>query len=232
MSSILKALKRLEQEKATRKPEYIKIDAEILKSGSSRKLSSAALIIAACAVFASGGIAAYLFLKREAPPASAVKPQAPMPTTAGTAGSAGSAVTAAPPASESVSSANRNAPPTTTLNPRSERPVSSSQPVIPRQQSRVEKAAEAVPSLTPTTQVSEQKPAAVAPVVPPAKQTLLKLDGIAFQDGGSDNLAVINGTTVSKGSVIEGARVEEIQKDRVKFSRGGEKFEIILDKSN
>jgi general secretion pathway protein B len=229
MSSILKALKRLEQEKATRKPEYIRIDAEILKSGSSRKLSSAALVIAACAVFASGGIAAYLFLKREAPPASAIKPQAPLPTTAGTAGSA---VTAAPPASESVSSANRNAPPTTTLNPRSERPVSSSQPVIPRQQSRVEKAAEAGPSIPSTTQVSEQKSAAVAPVVPPAKQTLLKLDGIAFQDGGSDNLAVINGTTVSKGSVVEGARVEEIQKDRVKFSRGGEKFEIILDKSN
>jgi hypothetical protein len=32
--------------------------------------------------------------------------------------------------------------------------------------------------------------------------------------------------------VIEGARVEEIQKDRVRFSRGGERFEIILDKSN
>ena len=64
-----------------------------------------------------------------------------------------------------------------------------------------------------------------------AAKPVLKVNGIAFQDG-ADSVAVINGITVSKGSVIEGARVEEIQKDRVRFSRGGEKFDIILDKSN
>ncbi len=58
------------------------------------------------------------------------------------------------------------------------------------------------------------------------------MEGIAFQDGGTDSVAVVNGAAVSKGSVIEGARVEEILKDRVKFSRGSEKFEIILDKTN
>jgi hypothetical protein len=70
----------------------------------------------------------------------------------------------------------------------------------------------------------------VAPVVIPANP-VLKVHGIAFQDG-ADSVAVVNGITVSNGSVIEGARVEEIQKDRVRFSRGAEKFEIILDKSN
>jgi type II secretory pathway component PulC len=69
-----------------------------------------------------------------------------------------------------------------------------------------------------------------APPVIPANP-VLKVHGIAFQDG-ADSVAVVNGITVSNGSVIEGARVEEIQKDRVRFSRGAEKFEIILDKSN
>ncbi len=60
----------------------------------------------------------------------------------------------------------------------------------------------------------------------------LTVNGIAYQEGGSDNLAVINGITVSNGAVIEGVKVEDIQKDRVQFSHDGEKFEIILNKSN
>jgi type II secretory pathway component PulC len=78
------------------------------------------------------------------------------------------------------------------------------------------------------------EPKPVTSSAPPAitKPVSLKVEGIAFQDGGTDGVAVVNGVTVSKGSVIEGARIEEIQKDRVKFSRGGEKFEIILDKTN
>jgi type II secretory pathway component PulC len=70
----------------------------------------------------------------------------------------------------------------------------------------------------------------VAPLVTPVKP-VLKVHGIAFQDG-AESVAVINGIAVSKGSVIEGARVEEILKDRVRLSRGGETFEIILDKMN
>jgi type II secretory pathway component PulC len=73
-------------------------------------------------------------------------------------------------------------------------------------------------------------PVPVALVVKPVKP-VLKVNGIAFQDG-ADSVAVINGITVSNGSVIEGARVEEIHKDHVKFSRDGEKFYIILEKSN
>lgn len=225
MSSILKALKRLEQEKSTRKPEFVKIDAEILKSVSSGKRSSAALVIAACAVFASGGGAAYLFLKHDAPPIAAAKPQSPVPT----AGTALSGIPTPAPVPETVSNANRNTTPAaTTLNTATERPAPAPQPVMPRQKPRIELTSDLVP---PTAPVPEQKSTA-APVAPPAKQSVLKLDGIAFQDGGADSLAVINGTTVSKGSLIEGARVEEIQKDRVRFSRGSEKFEVILDRSN
>jgi general secretion pathway protein B len=58
------------------------------------------------------------------------------------------------------------------------------------------------------------------------------VQGIAFQDGSANGVAVVNGVAVSNGSVIEGVRVEEIQNDRVTFSRDGKKFEIVLDKSN
>jgi type II secretory pathway component PulC len=92
------------------------------------------------------------------------------------------------------------------------------------------KSAEIVPQDVPVEPESVSLPAPVAPLVPPARP-VLKVDGIAFQDG-ADSVAVINGVTVSNGSVIEGARVEEIQKDRVRFSRDGETFDIILDKSN
>jgi hypothetical protein len=34
------------------------------------------------------------------------------------------------------------------------------------------------------------------------------------------------------GAVIEGAKVEEIGKDRIRFSYGGESFEVPLGNSN
>jgi type II secretory pathway component PulC len=76
-----------------------------------------------------------------------------------------------------------------------------------------------VPSIQPASPL----PAPVRPV--------LKVLGIAYQDG-AESAAVINGVTVTKGSVIEGVRVDEIQKDHVRFSSGGEKFEVFLDKSD
>jgi general secretion pathway protein B len=45
-------------------------------------------------------------------------------------------------------------------------------------------------------------------------------------------VAVVNGIPVSNGSVVEGARVEDIQRDRVRFSYGGERFEVTLGKTN
>jgi type II secretory pathway component PulC len=99
-----------------------------------------------------------------------------------------------------------------------------------KQPARSLKSAETVPQAVTAEPESVSPSAPVVPLVPPPRP-VLKVDGIAFQDG-ADSVAVINGVTVSKGSVIEGARVEEIQKDRVRFSRGGERFEIILDKSN
>ncbi len=62
---------------------------------------------------------------------------------------------------------------------------------------------------------------------------VLRVNGIAFQaSGGVDNMAIVNGTPVSGGSLIEGTIVEEVQKDRVLFQRNGERFSILLGQSN
>jgi type II secretory pathway component PulC len=68
-----------------------------------------------------------------------------------------------------------------------------------------------------------------APVITTPK---LRVNGIAFQNSSADSMAIVNGTPVSGGSIVEGATVEEIRRDRVLFQRNGEKFEIQLGQSN
>ena len=56
----------------------------------------------------------------------------------------------------------------------------------------------------------------------------LVLSGIALQDGNATGMAIINGLPVMEGTVIEGARVEAVLSDRVRLERGGEVFELLL----
>jgi len=60
----------------------------------------------------------------------------------------------------------------------------------------------------------------------------LKVTGIAWQKDNSSRLAVINGSTVAEGGTVEGARVEEIYPDRVRFTMGKRGFEVPLGKSS
>jgi general secretion pathway protein B len=72
------------------------------------------------------------------------------------------------------------------------------------------------------------KPAAPA-VVPqqPARPNLV-LSGIVFQPDRQARLAVVNDLPVMEGTVIEGARVEEILADRVRFAWEGSTLEVGL----
>jgi general secretion pathway protein B len=58
----------------------------------------------------------------------------------------------------------------------------------------------------------------------------LKVTGIGWQKDNSDRLAVVNGRSVTEGAVVEGARVEEIFPDRVRFTFNDRTFEITLGK--
>ncbi len=56
----------------------------------------------------------------------------------------------------------------------------------------------------------------------------LKVAGIAWQDDKADRRAVVNGALAGEGAVIEGARIVRIYPDRVRFSCGGQTFEIAI----
>ena len=66
---------------------------------------------------------------------------------------------------------------------------------------------------------------AVATTAPP---TDVKVSGIAWQDERKGRRAVINGFLLKEGSVVSGARVTEIQKDRVRFTQPGGAFDLML----
>jgi general secretion pathway protein B len=226
MSSILKALKKLEQEKAARKPDSFRIDAEILRGGVQRsRFFSSGASLAAVALFLCGVGATYLYMKHDQTSAPVQQSQS---SKSGVGGDSSSDATLFPVSTLPAVQPQPRQPAKGISTPEKSEP--SSRPMVTQQYTQRVKSVEIVPQAVPAEPKSESPPVPVAPLVPPAK-SVLKVNGIAFQDG-ADSVAVINGVTVSNGSVIEGARVEEIQKDRVRFSRGGEKFEIILDKSN
>ena len=57
----------------------------------------------------------------------------------------------------------------------------------------------------------------------------IKLSGIAWQDDRRLRRAVINGFLLKEGAIVSGARITDIQTDRVRFSSASGLFEIKLD---
>jgi len=57
----------------------------------------------------------------------------------------------------------------------------------------------------------------------------IKLSGIAWQDDRSGRRAVINGFLLREGAVVSGARITDIQADKVRFASSAGIFEIKLD---
>lgn len=235
MSSILKALKKLEDEKSIRKPDSLKIDAEILRGDASRRFSTVSTSLLAALLFVCGGGATYLFMKPDAgniagmkSPASAVAPLGPP-----------SSATAVAPVAEKPQNLHLQAElpkPDKVISARSDLKLDNTspssvtppklpvrvQPVKPLKQSEVKR---------PVVRTQPAPAAAIRPAAP-VMVPPLKVNGIAFQDESTDRVAIVNGVSVSNGSIIEGAKVEDIQKDRVRFSYGGEKFDVTLGKSN
>ena len=57
----------------------------------------------------------------------------------------------------------------------------------------------------------------------------IKLSGIAWQDEHAARRAVINGFLLKEGAVVSGAKIIDIRADRVRFSTSAGLFEIKLD---
>lgn len=227
MSSILKALKKLEDENNARTPDSLKINAEILRGGDSARPSTPGILLAALLLFLCGGVAMYFFMKPggyspavQSSPApverslpEAIAPVAPDPT------QSTSAVIPRHSPAEAPQSAEKPKP----------RSSATYSPAGVKDGQNAPFAARNAAKGHPAPEISRPAEQPEIPIV--GAQPLVRVNGIAFQDG-SDSVAVINGVPVTRGALVEGVKVEEIQRDRVQFSYGGEKFEVFLGKTN
>ncbi|MBI5483754.1 MAG: general secretion pathway protein GspB [Deltaproteobacteria bacterium] len=233
MSSILKALKKLEDDKAARRPDELKIDSEILRSSDTpSRLSPASAIALSMLLLAGGSSATYFFMKRDRAPEPVIvqapvesvpnRPVVPVPPVI-KAERLPSEVPVVPSASGSKKAevskpkADKTPPPAKT--------ATVTAPPAP-------KPVKPAPAVKPVVQARAAAPAGTPPAASAKGAPALRVTGIAFNDGGADSVAMINGVPISSGSSIEGVKVVEIHENRVGFSYNGEKFEIPLGQSN
>jgi hypothetical protein len=79
--------------------------------------------------------------------------------------------------------------------------------------------------VTPTETIKLPEQTQYQPTTAPLS---LRLSGIIWSEDPSKRIAVINGSTMAEGSVIEGVKVVEIHPTRVRFSQNNQFFEIQL----
>jgi general secretion pathway protein B len=227
MSSILKALKKLEHERSGRFPDSLKIDSDILRgTDSSRSVSTFTLVLLFLLVF-GGGAAVALFFMKETKELTTTKPQPVI-----TARSIPSPVSAPVISPETL-------PAEIVVVPARKEPSGEASRKQQQKRALAGNSADSIVKKPTKAAVSgtSNKPEEATEAVKkglPAATTIptLRVNGIAYQNSSADNMAIVNGTPVSSGSIIEGATVEEVRNDRVLFQRNGEKFEIKLGQSN
>lgn len=232
MSSILKALKKLEEDKAAHRPGELKLDVEIVRSDNPSRFFSTGAIVTSLLMLAAGSTATYMYMKRDRPPSISesktpvISNQHHRPP-----GSAVSEIKTEPlPAAVVVVPAENQ-----------KKPAHLKAPGLLHQPPMPGRTASTIPAPRPAKPVVASKTADPAKTskspLPPVSESVkdvptLRVNGIAFQNSAADSMAIVNGTPVSNGSIIEGITVEEIRKDRVLFQRNGETFEIQLGQSN
>lgn len=223
MSSILRALKKLEEEKSVGKPLELNIDAEILRPDHSGKgVSMSKVLVGALVLTACGSGATYYLMKPGAVLHKAKTDtgiQEPQRSSSDSVKTTGQPI----PSSQPVQPP-QTVPLATKVIPQAPS-VSKSIPVI-----------QAAPPVKPTTRPLPVQ--AVAKTAPPqtvekkASAQALRVNGIAYQTTSADSMAIINGAPVTVGASVGDVTVTEIQRDRVVFGRNGETFEIRLGQTN
>ena len=245
MSLILDALRKMEQERKSRKGAATGIRAEVLRYRAAvQKPQAKAYLVAGVAVgLVFAAVGAGVLLKKGPEVQStrvsqgvqgaqgsegAQQDQAPAPVAApvpaATVPVAPVAVSA-PPETRSPAAAAQTA----ALRP--EGPVAAPAPAAPRASKAARKAggaeagagrveAAARPKVQPLLREAAPEPLAVLPDI--------TISGIAYQDERSLRRAVLNGALVGEGAEVAGARVVEIKENKVRMSRGGQLFDVIF----
>lgn len=212
MSSILKALKRLEEDKAERLDAPVDIARDILRQPrNTRHPAPWKLLVPVVGgvVVVAGG----LFLLDQWHSTRASEPVA----------QAEPAVSPPPPPAVAPIEVRTIVPPAVPGEPEIVEVQMSPPPVArPKEPAARATAAPKAPVVQP-----DAKPVPAA-TVEQAALPPLAVSGIAFQTEREARLAVVNDLPVMEGTLIEGARVEEILADRVRFAWEGGTFEVLL----
>ncbi len=229
MSSILKALQKLEKDKASRQTREPDISNAIISENKKRTTSThwilpiVVTIVAATSVILTytlmGGFSAdrkaakQLILESppSLPPIAAQRPSSHLPPPL-------SAPVVAPTLKRSAirnitEQTSKQAGTLSSISPPTGIPAAELSPlesVAPHSQ----------PSTAPKDRLKEK----------PLSDPSFKINGIAWQKDSASRLAVINGVPVGEGGMVDGAKIEQIFQDRVIFSLGGRPFEVTLER--
>ncbi len=245
MSSILKALKKLDAEKHS-------ADAAGPDLSSTQEATAAParpwLPLAAGAVLGALLVASFIVWSK------APEQIAPVPATATAVPSTGKAIPVQDPGPPSQPVSAHGSQPQAPSSPAASReavlPVASSvqatagdsqvqtevlpperhqgAPVAPARKADVRRTPAAVAGDVQTAKSVPLPKPGPAPAVP-LPQLNLRVSDIFFQENNSDSMAVVNDLPVMEGTKIEGAIVEKILVDRIIFRVGSQRHEVLLD---
>jgi general secretion pathway protein B len=218
MSSILEALKKLEDEKAAKKSGAGEIAGKVVKPKRREKPRPKWFYPAVMAMVAALSVlATYLFMGGSSQHKEVVK-NSPVQGNQIPPIPAAEPVT---PRSPAIVPQERSIPPRKPVTQNDPKPL----PATPKPAASIPKP---VQQQLPTTQESSG-PEAKTDSKPRFPQ--LKITGIGWQKDSANRLAIVNGRPVSEGSTIDGAKVVEIFPDRVRFSFGNQTIDITVGKS-
>lgn len=226
MSSILKALKKVERDNAAHKgvvigtssPTQGKTTQPLRRSF----LKSPLAILLLLFIGAAGGYLIQKYFEKPALPPN----NAPISTTAQTPLAAPATQTTFTNRTSSDLLKSNIALPANAALPVTVQPaISSAKPPLNRPDAPAAKPAAASKPIPQ--RISDAAKASTRAISQPKQAESLTVNGLALSDG-EKRQAIVNGSTVTKGSYIGGARVEEILQNRVRFRKGGKTFEISV----
>jgi general secretion pathway protein B len=216
MSSILEALKKLEDEKAARQSGAGHIAGKVVKSGRRAKPRPKWILPAGmAAVVVIAVLATYIMMggmsNRSGTPQPAPSVQSQPEPGIALQGQAHPSAPATIPTATIHAGRKRPLPPLPSTTPAGEAPAPAAANRLPQGEAALP--VKSVPPLQP----------AAAPGHP-----VLQVTGIGWQKDNANRMAIVNGRPVVVGNVVEGAKVEEILPDRVRFSINGRGLEIAV----
>jgi general secretion pathway protein B len=247
MSVILDALRKLDREKLSRRSATANIAVEILRPDLPRPgkkfpyVATVSLTAIAAVVITYAVMLKFGFLPKSSPPEQKGPPVSTQPIAPAPPDSSFLSRSSPPGPANPLAPSRQVAPappdsgfPSKYLPPASTNPPVPSQQVAPAplSQEPARDARDEISRVPPKIQApAESKTSKIgAPPSNGSATTLpsLKLSAIVWYEEPSKRFVMVNGVIVNEGSVIEGAKVEEIYPDRVRFSHNGRPFEISI----